>query len=36
MKKAEELIQQVRTQELFLNDIKSIQDDISIIKKQFN
>ncbi len=36
MKKAEELIQQVKTQELFLNDIKSIQDDISIIKKQFN
>lgn len=36
MKKAEELIEQVKTQELFLNDIKSIQDDISIIKKQFN
>ncbi len=34
--KAEELIAKVADQELFMNDIKNIYDDISIIKKQFN
>lgn len=36
IKKAEELINIVKKQELFLNDIEWIFNDISIIKKQFN
>jgi len=36
IKKAEELVEKVSKEKLFLNDIKNINDDISIIKKQFN
>ncbi len=36
IKKAEELIAKVSQEKLFLNDIANINDDISIIKKQFN
>lgn len=36
IKKAEELINTVKEQELFLNDIDGILSDISIMKKQFN
>lgn len=36
IKKAEDLLEKVKQEELFLNDIKNIYDDISIIKKQFN
>lgn len=36
IKKAEELVAKVTEQKLFLNDIQWINDDISIIKKQFN
>lgn len=34
--KAQELVETVATQKLFLNDVQDIYDDISIIKKQFN
>lgn len=36
IKKAEELIISVKEKKLFLNDIEEIENDISIIKKQFN
>lgn len=36
IKKAEEIINTVKDQKLFLNDVESIVSDISIIKKQFN
>lgn len=36
MQKAEELVALVSKEQLFLNDVKNIHDDISIIKKQFN
>ena len=36
IKKAEEIIFEVKDKKLFLNDIWKILDDISIIKKQFN
>lgn len=36
IKKAEELLDEVSKQGLFLNDIQSIQDDIAVVKKQFN
>ncbi|MDD5770114.1 MAG: hypothetical protein PHE25_04035 [Candidatus Gracilibacteria bacterium] len=36
IKKAEDLIVKVKDEQLFLNDVESIQSDISIIKKQFN
>jgi hypothetical protein len=36
IKKSEDLVAKVKQQNLFLNDVNSISDDISIIKKQFN
>ncbi len=36
IKKAEELITSVKEKKMFLNDIEEIENDISIIKKQFN
>lgn len=36
IKKAEELISKVKEQKIYLNDIEEIENDISIIKKQFN
>lgn len=36
MKKAEELVYDIKDKQLFLNDIAKIVDDIAIIKKQFN
>lgn len=36
IKKSEELITKVKEENLFLNDVTSIENDISIIKKQFN
>ena len=36
IKKAEEIVFEVKDKKLFLNDIWKILDDISIIKKQFN
>ena len=36
IKKAEELVAKVKEQKLYLTDVDSILDDISIIKKQFN
>lgn len=36
IKKAEDLINTVKSEELFLNDVENILWDISIIKKQFN
>lgn len=36
IQKAEELVTLVSKEQLFLNDVKNIYDDISIIKKQFN
>lgn len=36
IKKAEELVEKVSQEKLFLNDVENINDDISIIKKQFN
>ena len=36
MKKAEDLVYEIKNKQLFLNDISKILDDITIIKKQFN
>lgn len=36
IKKSEELAMKVKEENLFLNDVNSLIDDISIIKKQFN
>jgi hypothetical protein len=36
IKKSEELVAKVKSENLFLQDVNSISDDISIIKKQFN
>ena len=36
IKNAEELIYQIREKKIFLNDIEKINDDINILKKQFN
>jgi len=36
IKNAEELIDQIREKKIFLNDIEKINDDINILKKQFN
>ncbi len=34
--KSEEIIKEIKDKELYLNDIKKIEDDINIVKKQFN
>lgn len=36
IEKSEELLTKVKEENLFLSDVNSIEDDISIIKKQFN
>ncbi len=36
LKKAEELIFEVRDKQVFLNDVKKLLDDISVLKKQIN
>jgi hypothetical protein len=36
IKKAEELALKVKDESLYLNDVSSVLDDISIVKKQFN
>jgi predicted transcriptional regulator len=33
---AEKLIAEIESQQMFLNDISKIQDEIGILKKQFN
>jgi hypothetical protein len=36
IRNAEELIAQIREKKIFLNDIEKINDDINILKKQFD